>query len=47
MTLIYQGLLLIVLVFTVWNLFTEKKFWEQMNAALVIIPVLLRILMIK
>ncbi|NLU09892.1 MAG: hypothetical protein GXW90_02925 [Tepidanaerobacter acetatoxydans] len=47
MTLIYRVLLAIVLIFTLWNLFTEGDLKNQANAALVLIPLLLRILMIK
>lgn len=46
-TIIYRILLAIILVFTVWNLFTEEDIFEQANAALVVIPLILRILMIK
>lgn len=46
-TLIYRGIVALVLVFTVWNLFTEKKLLNQANAALVVIPMILRLLMIK
>lgn len=46
-TLIYRGIVAIVLFFTVWNLFTEKKLTLQANAALVVIPLVLRLLMIK
>lgn len=46
-TLIYRGLIALVLGLTVWNLFTEEKVLEQANAALVVIPLLLRLLMIK
>lgn len=37
----------LVLVLTLVNLFGEKEFKKQMNAALVVIPLVLRILMIK
>ena len=46
-TLIYRGIVGLVLVFTVWNLFSEKKLMDQANAALVVIPLILRLLMIK
>ncbi|MEG0092218.1 MAG: hypothetical protein RSA20_10375 [Oscillospiraceae bacterium] len=46
-TLIYRGIVALVLVFTVWNLFDEKKITLQANAALVVIPLILRLLMIK
>ncbi|EFW37094.1 hypothetical protein HMPREF9554_02402 [Treponema phagedenis F0421] len=46
-TLLYRCLILIVLALTTWNLFSEKKILRQVNAALVLIPLLLRLLMIK
>lgn len=47
MTLIYRLLVAIVLVFTLWNLFDEEDIKKQANAALVLIPLILRVLMIK
>lgn len=47
MTLIYRILLGIILIFTVWNLFTEEDVMKQANNALVVIPLLMRLLMIK
>ena len=47
MTLIYRVIAALVLFFTVVNLFEEKEFKKQINAALVVIPLVLRILMIK
>lgn len=47
MTLIYRILVLLVLIFTIWNLFDEDDIKKQANNALVIIPLLLRVLMIK
>lgn len=46
-TLIYRGIIALVLVFTAWNLFEEEKITLQANAALVLIPLILRLLMIK
>ena len=46
-TIVYRLIILLVLVFTVWNLFTEEKVFMQANAALVVIPLILRLLMIK
>ena len=46
-TLIYRGIIAIVLCLTVWNLFTKKKITDQANAAIVIVPLVLRLLMIK
>ena len=42
-TLIYRGIIAIVMSFTVWNLYTEKKIALQANAAIVLIPLLLRL----
>ena len=46
-TLVYRAIVAIVLIFTVWNMFDEKKITLQANAALVIVPLILRLLMIK
>lgn len=47
MMYIYLAIVLYVLVLVVLNLLTEKNIPKQLNAALVIIPLLLRILRIK
>lgn len=47
MMYIYLALVLYVLVMVILNLLEEKDLMKQLNAALVIIPLLLRILMIK
>ncbi len=47
MTLIYRVLVAMVLIFTIWNLYEEEDMMKQANNALVIIPLLLRVLMIK
>jgi len=47
MMYIYLALLLYVLVMVVVNVLTEKSITKQLNAALVIIPLILRILFIK
>ena len=47
MMYIYLALVLYVLVMVVLNLLDEKDLMKQMNAALVIIPLLLRILLVK
>ena len=47
MTLIYRGILAIVLLLTIRCCFREKEFWKQATAALVVIPLLLRLFMIK
>ena len=41
------GILAIVLALTVWELFDTKKLSMQITAAMVIMPLLLRLLMIK
>ena len=47
MLYIYLAILLYVLVMVVVNLVTEKSITKQLNAALVIIPLILRLLFIK
>lgn len=47
MTLIYRILVGLVLLLTVWNLYEEEDIKKQANNALVVIPLLLRVLMIK
>ncbi|MGL5902342.1 MAG: hypothetical protein ACRCZO_06595 [Cetobacterium sp.] len=47
MMFIYLGITLYILIMVVLNLFEEKRFFSQLNAALVIIPLILRLLMIK
>lgn len=47
MTYFYLGLIAIVLALTIWNMFTEKKIVNQINAMMVIIPLVLRLFMIK
>ena len=47
MTLIYRAIVLFVLLLTVRCQFREKDFWKQATAALVVIPLALRLLRIK
>lgn len=47
MMYVYLALLFYVLVMVVANVLTEKNITKQLNAALVIIPLILRILFIK
>jgi len=47
MTLIYRMIVVLILILTLWNLFDEKDMKNQANAALVLIPLMLRALMIK
>ena len=46
-TLIYRGIVALVVFLVIWNLYTEKKLTNQLNCALVLIPMVLRLLMIK
>ncbi len=46
-TIIYRLLVVMVAGLIGWNLFTEKKLTLQMNAAMVLIPMVMRALMIK
>lgn len=46
-TIIYRLIVLLVIVLVGWNMFTEKKLTMQMNCAMVLIPMVLRVLMIK
>ncbi|MBR1895470.1 MAG: hypothetical protein IJ822_01670 [Pyramidobacter sp.] len=47
MTLIYRGIVLFVMLFVLRCMFKEKSFWKQATGALVLIPLVLRLLMIK
>lgn len=47
MMFIYLGITLYILILVILNLFEEKRVSIQLNAALVIIPLILRLLMIK
>lgn len=47
MTIIYQAIIAMVIVFVGWNLYSEKEVPKQLNCALVLIPLVLRFLMIK
>lgn len=48
MTYIYLGIALIIFLSTLYNMiFKEKKLADQINAAMILIPLLLRILLIK
>ena len=47
LTTIYRLIALLVILLVVWNLFTEKKLTLQMNAAMVLIPLIMRALLIK
>jgi len=47
MMYIYLAIAAYILVMVVLNLFQEKEIPKQLNAALVVIPLILRILLIK
>jgi len=47
MTLIYQGITLAVVLLIVWHMVRERKLKEQIEAALVLLPLVLRLLLIK
>lgn len=47
MTLIYRGIVGLVLILVLRCLFEEKDFWKQATAALVLIPLVLRLFMLK
>jgi hypothetical protein len=47
MTLVYRGIAAFVLLLTVRCCLRERDFWKQATAALVVIPLLLRLFMIK
>ncbi len=46
-TIIYRLILALIIGLVGWNLFTEKKITMQLNCAMVLIPLVLRVLMIK
>ena len=46
-TIIYRLIIVMVVALIGWNLFSEKKLTMQLNAAMVLIPMVLRALMIK
>lgn len=47
MMYIYLTIIFFVLVLVILNLLSEKNIPKQLNAAMVVIPLLLRLLMIK
>ena len=47
LTWLYLLIIDFLLVFIVWNMLTEKDVLRQIDAALVIIPLLLRLFLIK
>lgn len=46
-TLVYRMILALVLFLTVRCCLREGNFWKQATAALVVVPLLLRLLMVK
>lgn len=47
MLYLYLGIILFLLIFILWNMVTEKDLMVQIDAALVIVPLVLRLLLIK
>lgn len=47
MTILYLIIAASILALTVWNLWTEKDWKKQASAAMVAIPLLLRVFLIK
>jgi hypothetical protein len=47
LTWIYQAIVLLLCVFLVWEIVQERKFTRQLTAAVVLVPMVLRLLMIK
>jgi hypothetical protein len=46
-TWIYQAIVLLLCVFLVWEIIHERKLARQLTAAVVLVPMVLRLLMIK
>lgn len=47
MLYIYLAIILFLVLFILWNMFEEKSFLAQIDAALVLVPLMLRLLLIK
>lgn len=47
LTIIYRFIVLFITILIIWDMFKEKNFWSQVTGAIVIIPFILRISMIK
>lgn len=47
MTLVYRFIVLLVLLLVLKCMFKERSFWKQATAAMVIIPLVMRLLMLK
>lgn len=46
-TTIYRGIALVLLVLVARSMFRERDFWKQATGALVLVPLVLRILLVK
>lgn len=47
LTVIYLAIIVMLLGLVIWNMFTEKDIMVQIDAALIIIPLVLRLFLIK
>lgn len=47
MLYVYLAIILLLIVNIVWNMLREKKLFNQIDAALVLVPLVLRLLLIK
>jgi len=47
LTVIYLAIIALLLGFIGWNMFTEKDVMKQIDAALVLIPLILRLFLMK
>lgn len=47
MTWIYRFIVLLVLLLVLKCMFRERSFWKQVTAAMVVIPLVMRLLMLK
>ena len=47
MTFVYRLLVLVILALVIRCMFRERDFWKQATEALVVVPLVLRLLMIK
>lgn len=47
MLYVYLAIVLLLVVFILWNMFKEKSILSQIDAALVLVPLVLRLLLIK
>ncbi len=47
LTLIYLGILMVLCILVLWNMFQNRGFFYQIDCALLLIPFLLRLLLVK